>query len=73
MPIAARTPAALLWEPSCPSHRLWGRARTAPALPAMPQSFPSEDKARLTADPRPKRAWNTEFSGSAASEPGACG
>lgn len=47
-----------------------GQARPAPALPGMPQSLPSEDKARLTAVPGPTRAWNTAFSGSAASEPG---
>lgn len=57
-------------RPVCPTI-CQGQARPDPALPGAPQSFPSEDKARLTAVPGPMRAWNTAFSGSAASEPGA--
>lgn len=57
-------------RPVCPTI-CQGQARPDPALPGAPQSLPSKDKSRLTAVPGPTRAWNTAFSGSAASEPGA--
>ena len=65
----------MAWMCSCRSRPVLltvcrGQPRPAPALPGTPQSLPSEDKARVTAVPGPTRAWNTAFSGSAASEPG---